>query len=71
MWIKSPNADVGDVQGDPKQIVANRAGMLVRSGFVSVVNQMMLFGARLKKTNLKKNNIIIMNFSKNIKIIHQ
>ena len=49
VWIKSPNADLGDVAGDPKQTVANKAEMLGRSDFVSLLNQMKLFGARLQK----------------------
>ena len=49
VWIKSPNADLGD---DPKQTVANKAGMLRRSDFVSLVNQMKLFGARLQKKKI-------------------
>ena len=49
VWIKSPNADLGDVEGDPKQTVANKAEMLGRSDFVSLLNQMKLFGARLQK----------------------
>ena len=52
VWIKSPNADLGDVAGDPKQTVANKAGMLRRSDFVSLLNQMKLFGARLQKKDI-------------------
>ena len=52
VWIKSPNADLGDVAGDPKQTVANKAGMLERSDFVSLLNQMKLFGARLQKKKI-------------------
>ena len=60
VWIKSPNADLGD---DPKQTVANKAGMLRRSDFVSLLNQMKLFGARLQK---KKIYIV---YSSDIKVL--
>ena len=60
VWIKSPNANLG---GDPKQTVANKAGMLRRSDFVSLLNQMKLFGARLQK---KKIYIV---YSSDIKVL--
>ena len=70
VWIKSPNADLGD---DPKQTVANKAGMLRRSDFVSLLNQMKLFGARLQKKKIYivySSDIKVLS-SKSIKILEK
>ena len=73
VWIKSPNADLDDVAGDPKQTVANKAGMLERSVFVSLLNQMKLFGARLQKKKIYivySSDIKVLS-SKSIKILEK